>query len=68
MPGSAGPATGQIVKGERAADSSDALSDALRREQILVTQVQAAARKQQRYKRVNDPEPGDLHQAVLRHD
>jgi type IV pilus assembly protein PilC len=46
--------TGQIVKGERAADSSDALSDALRREQIMVTQVQAAARKQQRYKRVND--------------
>ncbi len=45
--------TGQIVKGERAAESREALGEALRREQIMVTQVQAAARKQQRYKRVN---------------
>ncbi|HUF47934.1 MAG TPA: type II secretion system F family protein [Vicinamibacterales bacterium] len=46
--------TGQIVKGERAATSRDELTDTLRREQILVTQVQPAARKQQRLKRVND--------------
>ena len=45
--------TGQIVKGERAADSRDALGEALRREQILVTQIQAAARKERRIKRVN---------------
>jgi len=45
---------GQIVKGERAAESSEALTDALRREQILVTQVKEAARKQQRFKRVPD--------------
>jgi type IV pilus assembly protein PilC len=46
--------TGQIVKGERAASSRDELNDALRREQILVTDVRPAAPKQQRLKRVND--------------
>ncbi|MEZ5317213.1 MAG: type II secretion system F family protein [Vicinamibacterales bacterium] len=45
---------GQVVKGERAAESQAALTDALRREQILVTQVGPAAKKQQRYKRVSD--------------
>jgi type IV pilus assembly protein PilC len=45
---------GQLVKGERAAESKEALTEALRREQILVTQVQAAARKAQRFKRVPD--------------
>src|SRR6187455_1953948 len=38
--------TGQIVKGERKAVSQDALADALKREQILVTQIAEAARKQ----------------------
>ena len=38
--------TGQIVKGERKAISQDALTDALKREQILVTQISEAARKQ----------------------
>jgi len=46
--------TGQIVKGERAADSRDALTEMLRREQILVTQVQTATPKEQRFKRVPD--------------
>ena len=36
--------TGQIVKGERAADSRESLTDALRREQILVTRLQPAER------------------------
>jgi type IV pilus assembly protein PilC len=45
--------TGQIVKGERAAASSDALADTLRREQITITQVQPAARKEQRFKNVS---------------
>src|SRR5690349_17874000 len=44
--------TGQIVKGERAAETTDALTDALRREQILVTKVAAAAKKQQRFRKV----------------
>jgi type IV pilus assembly protein PilC len=43
---------GQIVKGERAAESTEALADSLRREQILVTKMAAAARKQQRIRRV----------------
>jgi type IV pilus assembly protein PilC len=43
---------GQIVKGERAAETSDALTEALRREQILVTKIAAAAKKEQRYKRI----------------
>jgi type IV pilus assembly protein PilC len=45
---------GQVVKGERAAESQAALTEALRREQILVTQVGPAARKQKRFKRVSD--------------
>jgi len=44
--------TGQIVKGERAAETTEALTDALRREQILVTKVAAAAKKQQRFRKV----------------
>ena len=44
--------TGQIVKGERAAASSESLTDLLRREQILVTKVAPAARKEERYRRV----------------
>jgi len=43
---------GQTVKGERAAESKDALTDALRREQILVTRVEAAAKKEGRLRRV----------------
>ena len=43
---------GQIVKGERAAESSAALSEALRREQILVTKVAAAARREKRFRRI----------------
>jgi type IV pilus assembly protein PilC len=43
---------GQIVKGERAAESSELLTEILRREQILVTKVGPAARKEERYKRV----------------
>ena len=45
--------TGQVVKGERAAESTAALTEALRREQILVTQVAAAAKKEQKFKRVS---------------
>ncbi len=45
--------TGQIVKGERAAETTDALTDALKREQILVTKVGPAARKEERYRRVS---------------
>jgi type IV pilus assembly protein PilC len=44
--------TGQIVKGERAAETQKALTDALKREQILVTKVGPAARKEERYRRV----------------
>jgi len=44
---------GQIVKGERAAASTDALGEALRREQIQVTKISQAARKEERYKRVS---------------
>jgi type IV pilus assembly protein PilC len=43
---------GQIVRGERAAESSDALTQALRREQILVTRVEAAKKKEGRIRRV----------------
>jgi type IV pilus assembly protein PilC len=43
---------GQIVKGERTAESTAALSDALKREQITVTKIGAAAKKEERYKRV----------------
>jgi type IV pilus assembly protein PilC len=44
--------TGQIVKGERAAESTEALTESLRREQILVTKMAAAQKKQQRLRRV----------------
>jgi type IV pilus assembly protein PilC len=40
--------TGQVVKGERAAESREALTDALRREQILVTTLSAAGVKRER--------------------
>jgi type IV pilus assembly protein PilC len=43
---------GQTVKGERPADSPAALTDALRREQILVTKVGPAARKEGRVRRI----------------
>jgi type IV pilus assembly protein PilC len=44
---------GQMVKGERAAESAEMLGEMLRREQILVTKVGPAARKEERYKRVS---------------
>ena len=44
---------GQIVKGERAAETPEMLSEMLKREQILVTKVGPAARKEERYKRVS---------------
>ena len=44
--------TGQIVKGERAAESTNALTETLRREQILVTKIAAAAKKEERFRRV----------------
>jgi len=44
---------GQIVKGERPADSTEALTEALRKEQILVTKIGLAAKKEERYKRVS---------------
>jgi type IV pilus assembly protein PilC len=43
---------GQTVKGERAAESTEQLQEQLRREQILVTKVGPAARKEERYKKV----------------
>jgi type IV pilus assembly protein PilC len=47
--------SGQIVQGERAAESTEALTAALRREQILVTKVTpAAAKKDGRLRRVAD--------------
>jgi type IV pilus assembly protein PilC len=45
---------GQTVHGERAAESSDALTVALRREQITVTRVGPAAKKEEKYRRVPD--------------
>ena len=45
---------GQIVSGERQADSGDALTAALRKEQITVTRVTAAAPKEEKYRRVPD--------------
>ena len=44
---------GQIVKGERPADSRESLTDALRREQILVTRIGLAAKKEERHKPVS---------------
>ena len=43
---------GQLVKGERAAASEDALSATLKGEQILVTKISAGARKEERYRRI----------------
>jgi type IV pilus assembly protein PilC len=45
---------GQIVHGERTAESGEALTAALRREQITVTKVGAAAKKEEKYRRVPD--------------
>src|SRR3989442_9925087 len=44
---------GQLVQGERAAETTDALVAALRREQVLVTRV-GPAKKEGRQRRVND--------------
>src|SRR5688572_5311310 len=43
---------GQVVKGERAAETSQALTEALRREQILVTKITQAAGKEKKFRRV----------------
>jgi type IV pilus assembly protein PilC len=45
--------TGQVVKGERAAESTEALSESLKREQILITKIALAARKEGRLRRIN---------------
>src|SRR5215467_2576921 len=45
---------GQIVSGERQAQSGDALTAALRREQITVTRVSEAPKKEEKYRRVPD--------------
>src|SRR5215471_7960294 len=45
---------GQIVSGERQAESGEALSAALRREQISVTKVGPAAAKEEKFRRVPD--------------
>lgn len=42
---------GQIVKGEREAESREALHEQLRREQILVTKLEVARRKEGRFQR-----------------
>jgi len=44
---------GQVVQGQRMAESIDALNSALRREQIQVTKVTAAPTKEPKYKRVS---------------
>ena len=44
---------GQVVKGERAAETQQALTEALRREQILVTKISEAAGKEKKFGRVN---------------
>jgi type IV pilus assembly protein PilC len=44
---------GQVVQGQRMAESIDALNTALRREQIQVTRVTAAPTKEPKYKRVS---------------
>jgi len=44
---------GQVVKGERAAASEDALGEVLRREQIQVTKISKAAAKEERYRRIS---------------
>jgi len=45
---------GQIVSGERQAESGDALTTALRREQITVTKIGPAAAKEEKFRRVPD--------------
>jgi len=45
---------GQIVHGERAAASGEALTTALRKEQITVTRVGPAPKKEEKYRRVPD--------------
>jgi type IV pilus assembly protein PilC len=45
---------GQIVSGERQAQSGDALTAALRREQITVTRVSEAPKKEEKFRRVPD--------------
>ncbi len=45
---------GQIVSGERQAESGEALTAALRREQITVTKVGQAAPKEEKFRRVPD--------------
>jgi type IV pilus assembly protein PilC len=45
---------GQVVGGERQAESGEALTAALRREQITVTKVGMAAPKEERHRRVPD--------------
>jgi type IV pilus assembly protein PilC len=44
---------GQTVKGERQAETPESLTEQLRKEQILVTKVEAAAKKDKKYKRVS---------------
>ena len=44
---------GQTVKGERQAETPESLTEQLRKEQILVTKVEAAAKKEKKYKRVS---------------
>jgi len=44
---------GQIVQGRRQAETTDALSASLKREQILVTKITEAEKKQQRYRRIS---------------
>ena len=44
---------GQTVKGERQAETPESLTEQLRKEQILVTKVEAAAKKEAKYKRVS---------------
>ena len=60
--------TGQIVKGERPAESPDALTAQLKREQILVTKVSAAAQEGGALPARPVAQPRHLHAAVLRHD
>lgn len=45
--------TGQVVSGERSAESAERLTELLRREQILVTKVSAAPRRETSGKRVS---------------
>ena len=61
--------TGQIVKGERAAESTDALERrAASASRSSSRRSAPAARKEERYRRVPAAQPGDLHAPVLGHD